>query len=65
MDQFVVEVTDGPSVSVGDEVVVLGRQGDEEITANEWGERLGTIGYEVVCGFGPRIPRSYRNGQFA
>ena len=62
MDQFVVEVTDGPAVGVGDEVIILGRQGDEEITANEMGQWVDTIGYEVVCGFGPRIPRVYRNG---
>ena len=59
MDQFVVEVTHGPPVAAGDEVVLLGRQGDDEITANEWGARLDTIGYEVVCGFRGRIPRTY------
>ena len=59
MDQFVVEVTDGPPVAVGEEVVLVGRQGDEEITAEDWGRRLGTIAYEVVCGFGPRLPRRY------
>jgi alanine racemase len=59
MDQFVVEVTDGPEVRPGDEVVLIGSQGDERITAQEWADRLGTIAYEVVCGFGPRIPRRY------
>jgi alanine racemase len=59
MDQIVVDVGDDP-VEVGDEVVLLGRQGDEEISADEWAERLGTINYEIVCGFGPRIPRRYR-----
>lgn len=58
MDQLMVDCGDTP-VSVGDEVVLLGRQGDEEVTANEWGERLGTIGYEVVCGIGARVPRVY------
>jgi alanine racemase len=57
MDQLVVEVTDGPPVAVGDEVVLLGRQGQEQVTANEWAARLNTIAYEVVCGFGPRLPR--------
>lgn len=57
MDQFVVEVTDGPPVSPGDEVVLVGRQGDDEVTAQEWARRLDTIAYEVVCGFGPRLPR--------
>ncbi len=59
MDQIVVDVGDD-DVAVGDEVVALGRQGDEEITADEWAERLGTINYEIVCGFGPRLPRRYR-----
>lgn len=59
MDQLLVEVTDGPPVVTGDEVVLIGRQGDEEITAREWADRLDTIPYEVVCGFGPRLPRIY------
>ncbi|OWY62486.1 alanine racemase, partial [cyanobacterium TDX16] len=58
MDQLVVEVT-GEPVAVGDEVVLLGRQGDEQITALEWAERLGTIGYEVVTRIGPRVPRTH------
>ena len=57
MDQLMVEVTDGPVVEAGDEVVLLGRQGDEQITAQEWADLLDTISYEVVCGFGPRMPR--------
>ena len=59
MDQVVVDC--GPPgrwpVAVGDEVVLLGRQGDEEVTAAEWAEGLGTIPYEVVCGIGARVPR--------
>ncbi len=58
MDQVVVDLGDDP-VEVGDEVVLLGRQGDADISAEEWAERLGTITYEVVCGFGPRMPRRY------
>jgi alanine racemase len=42
---------------VGDEVVLLGRQGDDEITANDVGGWLGTIGYEVVCGISARVAR--------
>ena len=48
-------------VKLGDQVVLLGAQGDDEITADEWAERLGTISYEVVCGFGPRMSRRYRS----
>ena len=58
MDQALVDAGDA-DVSVGDEVVFLGRQGDGEITADEWAEWLGTINWEVVCGFGPRLPRRY------
>lgn len=54
MDQLMVAADD---VAVGDEVVVIGRQGDEEITVNEIAGRLGTIGYEVVTGIGPRVRR--------
>ncbi|HEV3452557.1 MAG TPA: alanine racemase [Acidimicrobiia bacterium] len=58
MDQLMVDVGDDP-VDVGDEVVLLGAQGGESITAEEWAERLGTIGYEIVTGIGPRVPRRY------
>ncbi len=58
MDQLMVDAGDSP-IEVGDEVVLLGRDGDAEISADEWAERLGTIGYEIVCGIGPRVPRSY------
>jgi alanine racemase len=63
MDQLMVDVTGMPSsdghVEAGDDVVLLGRDGNEEITAQEWAERLGTIGYEIVTGIGPRVPRRY------
>ena len=59
MDQIVVDC--GPAgsarVAVGDEVVLIGRQGNQEITAGEWADRLGTISYEVLCDIGPRVPR--------
>ena len=58
MDQILVDVGDMP-VDVGDEVVLMGSQGDEEITADEWARLLGTINWEIVCGFGPRLPRRY------
>jgi alanine racemase len=59
MDQLMIDAGDA-DVMVGDEVVLIGAQGDEEITANEWGDRLGTIGYEIVCGISARVPRVYR-----
>jgi alanine racemase len=58
MDQLML-ASDGVPIEVGDEVVLLGAQGDESVTAEEWAERLDTIGYEIVCGIGPRVPRRY------
>jgi len=61
MDQIVVDVGDHP-VRVGDEVVLLGSQGSDAITAEEWALHLDTINYEIVCRFGNRLPRRYRGG---
>jgi alanine racemase len=58
MDQLMVDCGDD-EVAVGDEVVLLGRQGDEQVRAEDWAATLGTIGYEVVCGIGARVPRHY------
>ena len=60
MDQLMADCGPGPGVASGEEVVLIGRQGDEEITADEWARLLDTISYEVVCGVGPRVPRVYR-----
>jgi alanine racemase len=62
MDQIVIDCGDDASVHQGDEVVLLGSQGDEAITADEWATLLGTISYEVLCGIGPRVPRILVNG---
>jgi len=59
MDQLLVDVGAAP-VAAGDEVVLIGRQGAEEITATEWAQHLGTINYEIVTGIGARVPRTYR-----
>jgi alanine racemase len=59
MDQLMVDVGDH-AVAVGDEVVLIGTQGSESISANEWGSRLDTIGYEIVCGLSNRLPHHYR-----
>lgn len=56
MDQLMVDCADD-EVHVGDEVILIGSQGNESITANEWAEQLGTIGYEIVCGISVRIAR--------
>jgi alanine racemase len=59
MDQITADCGPGSAVRAGDEVVFLGRQGDEEITAWEWAQRTDTIAYEVVCGISGRVPRVY------
>ncbi|NLJ69206.1 MAG: alanine racemase [Firmicutes bacterium] len=59
MDQCMVDVGD-LSVKIGEEVVLLGRQGSQEITADELAEKMGTINYEIVCMIGSRVPRIYR-----
>jgi alanine racemase len=46
-------------VNVGDEVVLIGSQGDQTIDASEIASKIGTINYEVVCSIGPRVPRRY------
>lgn len=58
MDQILVDCGDDP-VEVGDEVVLIGRQGDAVIGAEDWAELLDTIAYEIVCGISPRVPRRY------
>jgi alanine racemase len=60
MDQLLVDCGPGGDVAVGDVVVLLGRQGSEEISAWEWAGRTDTIAYEVVCGVSARVPRVYR-----
>jgi alanine racemase len=61
MDQFLVDAGD-LRVATGDEVVLLGRQGNAVVTADDWAGWLDTINYEVVCRIGPRVPRVYRMG---
>ncbi|HHW28151.1 MAG TPA: alanine racemase [Syntrophomonadaceae bacterium] len=59
MDQLMVDVGHLPDVQQGDEVVLLGRQEGEEITADELAGKLGTISYEVLCMISERVPRVY------
>jgi alanine racemase len=64
MDQMVVDVSDVSGVAEGDETVLIGRQGNDEITCDEMAALLGTINYEVVVGLAPRLPRVYlRDGK--
>jgi alanine racemase len=59
MDQVMVQLDEVPEARAGDEVVLIGPQGDERIGADEVARRWGTITYEVVCGIGARVPRVY------
>jgi alanine racemase len=61
MDLILVDVTD-TGAALGDEAVLLGRQGEEEITAGELARLAGTIPYEILCALGLRLTRRYRRG---
>ena len=64
MDQLMADVTALPQVQVGDLVTLIGRDGEEEITADELAALEGSINYEVVCGLSKRVPRVYlKNGK--
>ena len=62
MDMTLVDVTDLPSVGMGDEAVLMGSQGSEALYADELARDLGSIPYEILCAVGQRIPRTYREG---
>lgn len=59
MDQILVQLDDVPEAAEGAEVVLLGDQGEDRISAEEIAQRWGTINYEVVCAIGRRVPRVY------
>jgi alanine racemase len=59
MDQLMIDCESDSSVMVGDEVVLIGKQGEHSVTADDWATALDTIGYEIVCGISPRIFRRY------
>jgi alanine racemase len=61
MDLVTIDVTDVPDAALGDEVVLLGKQGSYEIPVEELAKRIGTISYEVFCAVSSRVPRVYRN----
>jgi alanine racemase len=62
MDMVMIDVTDVTGVSLGDEVVLMGSQGHEVITAEDVAGKMSTISYEFLCGIGPRVPRVYMRG---
>ena len=59
MDQLMIDVSDVPEAQSGDIVTLIGRDGDDIITADDLAAMYGTIGYEVVCGISKRVPRIY------
>lgn len=63
MDQIMVDIGAASEIQIGDEVVLLGRQGGEEITIYEICEKLNTIPYEVTCWVSERVARVYKNNR--
>jgi alanine racemase len=61
MDFIMVDVTDIPRVSVGDEVILMGKQGKEQITTEEIAQKINSISYDVLCSIGKRVPRVYKD----
>ena len=57
MDQMIADVTDIPDVKTGDEVILIGRDGNEKITAENLAEWSGTISYEILLSVGSRVKR--------
>jgi len=62
MDALMIDVTDIPGVAKGDEVVLMGKSGDDIITADELGELSGSFSYEIISGMSSRLPRKYIGG---
>ena len=60
MDQFMVRLDSVPDAMVGDEVVIIGSQGVDRISAEEVAFRWSTINYDVVSSIGSRVPRVYK-----
>ena len=57
MDQLIIDISDVPHIQEGEIVTLLGQQGKEKISADEWANQLNTISWEIVCGFKHRLPR--------
>ncbi len=61
MDQLMLDITDFPNLEVGEVVTLLGKEGDLVITADAWANTIGTISWEILCGFKNRLPRIITN----
>ncbi len=64
MEDLMCDVTDIPGVEVGDEAVLIGRQGEEQVTAEELARAARTIPYEILVGLSPGIPRFYQSASY-
>lgn len=62
MDWTILDVTEIPNVSVGDEVILIGKTNGLEILAEDLAEKLETISYEITCGIKSRVPKQYLDG---
>ncbi len=60
MDQMMVDVTGIEKVAIGDDVILVGQDGEKKVAVEEIASLAGTINYEIVCGIGKRVPRIYR-----
>lgn len=65
MDQTIVDITNFPSISVGDEVVLIGEDEGELITISDWSRWANTIEYDIYCSITKRVPRNYLNNSFS
>jgi alanine racemase len=57
MDQLMLDVSQFPDLQVGEIVTLIGRDGNLSISADDWANKLGTISWEILCGFKHRLPR--------
>lgn len=65
MDQTIIDVTDSPEVSLGDEVTLIGQSAKESITISDWSRLANTIEWDVYCSITKRVPRNYLNNPFS
>jgi alanine racemase len=59
MDLMMIDITDVAGASLGDEVILIGKQGTQSVTVEEMASRIGTLSYEITCGIASRVPRRY------
>ncbi len=59
MDQCMFDVTSVHTIHVGDEITLIGKEGEAQVTADDLAKHIGTISYEILCAVGKRIPRLY------